>query len=242
MQKLETTQSQLNMAKNYLEQQIELSIGKRSVVFGPMYGMVVFHDGERVVAAMQSMKLYIFDEHVNLANFEFPTRCNAVDLNAIKSANALFCKRCRRWLTFHPVLKRCSCGTYLKARKRFYIDEKEIEEDLELLESTVAKHDMYEQTILELAKSNKDVQRMPKQMACEVSRVRSVINAWKVRAKIKRYNSMPVSYLARSKTVNNHCIERRSYTWFVEKAVIKVNGKVVPEEAKIPLLLSMNIF
>jgi|GEM_PF-6912610 len=242
MQKLEPMQGQLNMAKNYLEQQIELSIGKRSVVFGYMYGMVIFHNGEQVVAAAKDRMLHIFHEQVELADFQFLTRCNAVDLNAIKSANALFCKRCRRWLTFHPILKRCSCGTYLKARKRFYIDGKEIEEDLELLESTVAKHDMYEQTILELAKSNRDVRKMPKQMACKVSRVRSVINAWKVRAKIKRYKSIPVSYVARSKTVNNYCIERRSYTWFLEKAVIKVNGKAVPEEAKIPLLLSMNIF
>jgi hypothetical protein len=54
--------------------------------------------------------------------------------------------------------------------------------------------------------------------------------------------SMQASFAAPSETVKNYCIEGGSYTWFLEKAVIKVNGKVIPEEAKIPLLLSMNIF
>lgn len=242
MQKLETIQSQLNMAKNYLEQKVELSVGKRSVVFGTMHGMIVFHDGENVVAAVKDRMLHVFHEQVKFADIQFPTRCNAVDLDAIKSAKALYCKRCKRWLAFHPILKRCSCGTYLKARKRFYIDENEIEEDLGLLESAVAKRDMYEQKILELAKSNKDVRKMPMQMAQKVSSVRAMISAQKARTRIMQYNSTQTSFAAPSKTVKNYCIERRSYTWFVEKAVIKVNGKVIPEEAKIPLLLSMNIF
>src|SRR3989338_8924265 len=131
----------LQVAKNYLEQEIEASGSKPSVVFGPYKGVTVYHNGTSIVAIADKEMLKIFHENVSIDTLEVPTKVDSARLTEIKSVAAQYCKRCRVYFEKHEGLTHCRCGKYLKPRKRFFIGENRVENSDEMAEIQFAIKD-----------------------------------------------------------------------------------------------------
>jgi hypothetical protein len=131
----------LQVAKNYLEQEIEASGFKPSVVFGPYKGVTVYHNGTSIVAIADKEMLKIFHENVSIDTLEVPTKVDSARLTEIKSVAAQYCKRCRVYFEKHEGLTHCRCGKYLKPRKRFFIGENRVVNSDEMAEVQFAIKD-----------------------------------------------------------------------------------------------------
>jgi hypothetical protein len=197
-------------AKNYLEQQLELAGQKRTILFENHNSLVFFYDQQRnLVASLQKGTLHIFFKD-NCKFEKMQTQQVAVFLENIQSKRALYCKRCRKWLEYHEGLIRCRCGKYLKTRKRFYTHNNQIEDSDELAEIQFAIQDI------------KDAKRIETKKRRKETVLSGITDSIAGRYVLKGCNE-PV----------------RQKSSFVERTILKVKGRIVPDEYKIPVLMEL---
>jgi hypothetical protein len=115
---IQTSRQSLIAAKNYLEQKIEAATGRKArIIFGPYRGRNAFMHGTALAGLEENGILKIFDDVAS----GIPASVRPVRLDQIESADALYCKRCRIYYEMQPGVTRCTCHTYLKPRKAFYV-------------------------------------------------------------------------------------------------------------------------
>lgn len=197
-------------AKNYLEQQLELAGQKKTILFENHNNLVFFYDQQRkIVASLQKGMFQVFFKD-NSKLEKTQTPQVAVSLENIQTKRALYCKRCKKWLEHHQGLTHCRCGKYLKTRKRFYIHENQIEDSDELAEIQFARQDIKAAKKIESKKRRKEI-------------ISTGITA-----------SIAGKYAIKG------CDEpTRQKSYFVEKAILKIKGSIVPDEYTIPAMMDL---
>lgn len=201
--------TELIAAKNYLEQQLELAGQKKTILFENHDNLVFFYDQQRKLLASLQKGMLQVFFKDN-SKFEKTQTQVTVSLENIQSKRALYCKRCRKWLEHHQGLTHCRCGKYLKTRKRFYIHKNQIEDSDDLAEIQFAKQDVKDAKRIESKKRRKEI-------------VLTGIN-----------NSIAGRYVLKG---CNEPVRQKSS--FVERTTLKVKGRIVPDEYKIPVMMEL---
>ena len=134
----------------------------------------------------------------------------SVVFEKIQSRRALYCKRCKKWLEFHEGLTRCRCGKYLKPRKRFYIHKNQIEDSDNLAEIQFAKQDIKDARKIESRKRREEIV------------------------------STGITDSIAGKYAIKGCDEpTRQKSYFVEKAILRIKGSIVPDEYTILAMMDL---
>ncbi len=143
-------------------------------------------------------------------NSKLETTQMMVSIESVQSKRALYCRRCKKWLEYHEGLTRCRCGKYLKTRKRFYIHKNQIEDSDELAEIQFAKQDIKDARKIESRKRRKEI------------------------------ISTGITDSIAGKYAIKGCDEpTRQKSYFVEKAILKIKGSIVPDEYTIPAMMDL---
>ena len=131
----------LLLAKNYLEQQLEIQGYDGHVKYDQTNkALVQYRVKEGTVAVLRDGKLSIFKMPMKKFRGALPVEVQSVDMDSIQTQKATCCKRCHEWKKTANIT-RCQCGGYLVNRKRFSIDTVE-SWDEEFLEIEFAKKDI----------------------------------------------------------------------------------------------------
>jgi len=153
--KIQNTNTQkLLLAKNYIEQKLEIQGYRGHVKYdSASKALVQFRIKEGTIAVLQKGQLSVFAIPVKKFTKSLPVEFESIEIDSIKTQRATRCKKCNSWKQKADIT-RCICGGYLVSRKRFTVDTVD-SWDEEFLEIQFARRDIRAAAKMEKTKPKK---------------------------------------------------------------------------------------